>query len=351
MIEENKPLQTTKNALEIGDSLAGDALSLASNKVAPVVGPVLVNIIWKNKLNIFIAILVTCFFGMFILEAISYQILTGYRGILDQIPKEHKECIEKATNKYHLEYELVASYGKVIANFDNTHRGNGLGLLEINQTDWNKYKTDGDNNGTISENDLCDSYFTLANILAQYSGDSKAKIYAYSYPKKDEVYQQYQMYIGLLDIPYGNPVGLNRSDLVVITSGYNVVRYIDGVKSVHDGVDLVPSSKWYQENPGKGSKDAVNRSILSGKVHEFIDNNGALCAYISNDYYRVMYCHCTAFIAQDGISVKYGDPICFMGTTGFSTGVHTHVGMYEKNKSGGWNIIDPTPFLFPKTYE
>jgi len=308
----------------------------------------LVNILWKNKFKILLAFVVAFFFGIFMLEAIAYQVLAGYRSILDEIPKDEQECIDKAGRKYDLEFELIASYGKVITNFDTTHRGSGIGFLEISQTNWDKYKFDGDNNGTISENDFCDSYFTLANILAQQSGDSKAKIYAYSYSKKDEVYQQYQMYVGLLYIPYGNPVGLNRSDLVTITSGYNVVRYINGVKSVHDGVDLVPSSKWYQENQGKGSTDAVNRSIITGKLHEFIDGNGALCAYITNDYYRVMYCHCSAFIAQDGITVKYGDSICFMGTTGFSTGVHTHVGMYEKNSSGGWNRIDPTPFLFPK---
>lgn len=347
-MEENKPLQATKNAVEIGDSLVGDALGMASNKVAPVVGPIVVNILWKNKFKILLACIVVLFFGIFMLEAIAYQIVGGYRSILDEIPKEHQECVDKASRKYNLEYELLASYGKVVANFDNNHRGEGVGLLEISQSDWDKYKQDGDGNGTISENDLCDNYFTLGNILRIYTGDSKTKIYAYSSPKKDDVYEQYQMYIGLLYIPYGNPVGLNRADLVTITSGYNVVRYIDGVKSVHDGVDLVPSTKWYQENQGKGSTDAVNRSIIAGKVSEFTDNNGALCAYITNEYYRVLYCHCSAFISQNNISVKYGDPICFMGTTGFSTGVHTHVSMFEKNNSGGWNRIDPMPFLFPK---
>ncbi len=347
-MEENKALNTTKNIAEIGDSLAGDAIGIASNKVVPVVGPILVNIVWKNKFKILIAFVVICFFGIFALEAIAYQVLAGYHSLLDEIPKEHQECIDKASRKYNQEYELIASYGKVISNFDATHRGNGIGFLEISETDWNKYKADGDNNDNISEGDLCDNYFTLSNILSQYQGDAKAKIYAYTYPKKDEVYEQYQMYVGALYIPYGNPVGLNRSDLIVVTSGYNVVRIINGVKNIHKGVDLVPSSKWYQENPGKGSTDAINRTIIAGKVDNFKDGNGALCSYITNDYYRVLYCHCSAFIAQDQSIVKYGDPICFMGTTGFSTGVHTHVGLYEKSNSGGWNNIDPTPFLFPK---
>lgn len=48
-MEENKPLNTTKNLAKLGDSVVGDSLALASNKVAPVVGPILVNVIWKNK--------------------------------------------------------------------------------------------------------------------------------------------------------------------------------------------------------------------------------------------------------------------------------------------------------------
>jgi hypothetical protein len=346
-MDENKVLNTTKNILETGDSLVGDAIGVASNKVAPVVGPILVNIIWKNKYKILLGFVVVLFFGLFCLEALSYQVLSGYRGILDEIPPDHKDCIDRSSRAFNQEYELIASYGKVVANFDSAHRGTGIGFLEISQNDWDLFKTDGDNNGNITETDLCDNYFTLSKTLSQTSGDAKAKIDAYSYPGKDEVYQQYEMYIGMLIIPYGNPVGLNRPEVITVTSGYNVVRTIDGVTDVHKGVDMVPSSVWYQENPGKGSTDVVNRAIVAGKVTNFQDSNGALCSYITNDYYQVLYCHCSAFIIQDQAIVKYGDPICFMGSTGFSTGVHTHVGMYEKNSSGGWNNIDPTPFLFP----
>lgn len=346
-MEENRVLNTTKSVVEVGDSLVGDAIGIASNKVAPVVGPIVVNIIWKNKFKILLGFVVICFFVIFALEAIAYQSVAGYRGLLNEIPQDHQECIDKASRKFDQEYELLAAYGKVVADFDSSHRNTGIGFLEISQSDWDSYKTDGDNNGNITENDLCDNYFTLSNTLSQAEGDAKTKIYAYSYPRKDEVYQQYQMYVGMLLIPYGNPVGLNRADLVTVTSGYNVVRIIDGYKHVHKGVDMVPSTKWYQENPGKGSTDAVNRAIVAGKATNFKDANGALCTYITNDYYRVLYCHCSAFIVQDQAMVRYGDPICFMGDTGFSTGVHTHVGMYEKNSSGGWNNIDPTPFLFP----
>lgn len=347
-MEENKPLQTTKNIAEVGDSLVGDAIGLASNKVAPLVGPILVNILWKNKFKILIGAVVVFFFSIFALEAVAYQFLAGTRGLLEEIPVEHRECIDKASRKYGEEYELIAAYGKVVADFDESHKGDGVGFLEIIETDWDEYGSDGNSNDEITHKDLCDNYFTLANTLSNIQGDAEQKINKYSYPEKEKVLEQYNMYVGLMFIPYGNPIGLNRAELVTVTSGYNVVRVIDGKKSVHKGVDIVPSAIWYQENPGKGSTDSINRAILTGKVSNFKDGYGALCSYITNDYYRVLYCHCDAFIAQDGATVKYGDPICFMGNTGFSTGVHTHIGMYEKNSSGGWNLIDPTPFLFPK---
>lgn len=349
-MEDNKVLNTTKNIAEVGDSLVGDTIGLASNKVVPIVGPILVNIIWKNKWKILILSVVISFFSIFALEALAYQFLAGSRGLIEQIPIEHRDCIDKASRKYGEEFELLSAYGKVIADFEEEHTGNGIGFLEISQDDWDEYGSDGNNNEEITHEDLCDNYFTLSNILSDTGGDAEQKINKYSYPKKEEVLEQYNMYVGLMFIPYGNPIGLNRSELVTVTSGYNVVRVIDGKKSVHKGVDIVPSGTWYQENPGKGSTDSINRAILTGKVSNFKDGYGALCSYITNDYYRVLYCHCSAFIAQDGVTVKYGDPICFMGNTGFSTGVHTHIGMYEKNSSGGWNLVDPTPFLFPTDF-
>ena len=345
-MEGNKVLDTTKNIAEIGDSLVGDAIGLASNKVAPIVGPILVNIIWKNKWKLLLLTVVTCFFTMFALEAIAYQLLVGQRGLIEQIPIAHRECINKVSKKHDEEFELLSAYGKVIADFDEKHTGEGIGFLEISQDDWNKYSNDGDLNDEITTEDLCDNYFTLASILSDISGDAEQKISKYSYLKTEAVLEQYNMYVGLMYIPYGNPIGLNRSDLITVTSGYNVVRVIDGDKHVHKGVDFVPSAIWYEDNPGKGSTDAVNRAILTGKVSNFKDGYGALCSYITNDHYRVLYCHCSGFIAPNGSTVRYGDPICFMGNTGFSTGTHTHVGVYEKNSSGSWNLVDPVPFMF-----
>lgn len=98
--------------------------------------------------------------------------------------------------------------------------------------------------------------------------------------------------------------GKGRSVLLVrkgeslrTTSGFNVVRVIDGVNNVHKGVDIVPSSRRYQKNPGKESTGSINIEVLTGKVSNFKDGCGALCLYITNNYYRALCCHCDAFIA------------------------------------------------------
>lgn len=346
-MEENKLLNKSKNFASKADGLAGDALAMASNKAVPIAGPILVQILWKNKTTITLVILSMILLMCFSFESLSLQALAGSRGLIEQIPASHKECIQKAKEKHNVEFELLASYGKVISDFDEKHIGTGKGFLEIADPDWEKFSNDGDEDGKIEATSTCDNYFTLANILSQIDGDAEKKIDLYSYQKKEEVKEWYLMYKGLIMIPYGNPVGLTRSELVTITSGYNVVRIINGETNVHRGIDLVPSGKWYEENPGKSSKDAVINSIISGDLSNTIDGYGALCSTVTNELFKVINCHCDSFIGVDGSKAVYGSPLCFMGTTGLSTGVHVHVEIFQKDEKGKWQRIDPTPLVFP----
>ncbi len=343
----NQMQEGIKNAVNAGDSLLGDGLAMASNKIAPVAGPIVVKFIWKYKWLLLIAMVLGSCFVLFSLEAISLQLTANSRSLINQIPVEHRLCIEQADRKHGAEFELIASYGKVIADFNEEHTGEGKGFLEISEDLWESHGDDGNDNEEITHEDLCDNYFTLANKLGSLEGDAQSRINQYGYSNREEVLKWYELYKGVSMIPYGNPVGLDRSDLVTVTSGYNLVRIIFGVKHTHKGVDVVPSGTWFAENPGKGSTDAVNRAILYGRVRNIKDKNGALCSYVENDRYRTMYCHCDAFIAQEGAIVRYGDPVCFMGNTGFSTGVHTHIEIFEKAGDGSWFRVDPMPFLFP----
>lgn len=344
---ENKGTNIGNDALKTADNLVGNKLALASNKIAPIVGPVVTKILWKHKVKVFFLFMGLLCFGCFGIQSIAYQMAVDARTYLEQIPEDHKQCIQKAKEKYSVEFELIAAFSQVISEFKVDHIGSGKGFLEIPDDYWVTHGVDGDENGTISENDLCDNYATLANKLSSLDGGSEEKIDKYNHSKKEQIKTVYNLFTGLIFIPYGNPVGLTRSDLVTITSGYNESRTIDGVVNVHTGVDVVPSDVWYQENPGKSSEEAINRSIIIGTVTNFQDSYGALCSYVANTYYRTLYCHCSTHLAKDGDTLKYGDPVCMMGTTGFSTGVHNHVEVFKKNDQGTWDRVDPSPFLFP----
>lgn len=336
-----------KDTLKQADNMIGNKLALASNQIAPVVAPIVTKILWKHKSKVALFIVILLFFGCFGIQTIAYKMAVDARTFLEQIPEEHKQCMESAKDKYGTEIELLSSFSQVISEFDSEHKGKGKGFLEIPKDYWVTYGADGNSNGTISENDLCDNYFTLANKLSSLSGGAEEKIDKYNHSRKGEIKTIYNLLTGLIFIPYGNPIGLTDPELVTLTSGYGETRVINGITNVHTGVDLVPSTRWYQENPGKATDEAVNRSILIGTVTNFKDSYGALCSYVANSYYRTLYCHCSAHLAEDGSTLAYGDPVCTIGSTGFSTGIHNHIEVFKKDDSGNWLRLDPMPFLFP----
>lgn len=346
METKNPQLEKAKQLAEVGDNLIGDGLSLASNKVAPIVGPFVVSILWKHKWKILIGIICLILFFVLAFESLANQTLAGNATLRAQIPKEHQECIQSASVKFTVQFDLLAAYGKVIANFDAKHKGAGRGFLEIDNTTWQQFGTDGNNNNQITEADICDNYFTLANKLSSLPGDANQKIDAYTYSRKGEVKKWFELFSGASLVPYGNPIGLERKELVRVTSTYNLVRIIFGKRHVHSGTDVVPSAQWFKENPGKGSTDVVNKAISSGRTKLIKDKAGALCVYVTNKAYRTMYCHCNDFIVKNDVDVKYGDPLCHMGSTGFSTAPHTHVTIWRAN-GGDWERLDPAPFMFP----
>lgn len=336
-----------KDALKQADNMIGNKLALASNQIAPVAAPIITKILWKHKAKVAFFIVVLLFFGCFGIQTIAYKMAVDARTFIEQVPEDHKQCMESAKDKYGTEIELLVSFSQVISEFNTEHRGDGKGFLEIPEDYWVTHGADGNSNGSISENDLCDNYFTLANKLSSFSGGAEDKISKYNHIKKTEIQTVYNLFTGLIFIPYGNPIGLTDSELVTVTSGYGVTRVIFGITNVHTGVDIVPSQKWYQQNPGKPTESAINRAILIGTVTNFQDSYGALCSYVANSYYRTLYCHCSAHLAEDGATLAYGDPVCTIGNTGFSTGTHNHIEVFKKNDLGGWNRLDPTPFLFP----
>lgn len=106
-----------------------------------------------------------------------------------------------------------------------------------------------------------------------------------------------------------------------ITSPYGIERTINGVKSVHKGIDLISNS---------GDKEV--KSIGDGVVRgNFNDPNG-FGNYVSIEHpdgKRVLYAHLESFKKKKGDKVKAGDVIGIEGSTGKSTGVHLHIEVRE----------------------
>lgn len=70
-------------------------------------------------------------------------------------------------------------------------------------------------------------------------------------------------------------------------------------------------------------------------------NHGTLNINGSSANYVAYYAHASKIIVSNGQYVKQGDIIGYVGTTGWSTGYHLHLGIL---RNGGW--INPYPLFF-----
>ncbi len=121
-----------------------------------------------------------------------------------------------------------------------------------------------------------------------------------------------------------------------ITSPYGM-RTLNGTTKMHNGIDLVAKTAsggsavdQIMAHTG-GSVDAVGYDTTSGNYIRL--KTGANTT--------MFYCHMKSKPDfQKGDSVKTGQVIGYMGSTGKSTGAHLHFGI---KVSGKW--IDPEPYL------
>ncbi len=70
-------------------------------------------------------------------------------------------------------------------------------------------------------------------------------------------------------------------------------------------------------------------------------NHGSLTINGSTSNYVAYYAHASRIIVSNGQYVKQGDIVGYVGTTGWSTGYHLHLGIL---RNGGW--INPYPLFF-----
>ena len=117
----------------------------------------------------------------------------------------------------------------------------------------------------------------------------------------------------------------------VTTSFGEVYNLVDPAGSAHTGVDLA----------GAGINGTPIYAIQDGLVVTSGYSNYGYGNYViinhgecvdNNSSYISLYGHCSALVAKEGETVKKGDLIGYVGTTGNSTGPHLHLEVRENGE-------------------
>jgi hypothetical protein len=121
-----------------------------------------------------------------------------------------------------------------------------------------------------------------------------------------------------------------------MTSAYGY-RTLYGVKEWHSGYDLVAIDDWNIYAPCDGTIVSSTR-VYSGATAEW----GNYIKLNTSDGYSIFMCHLALRCVKKGQKVKKGDKLGVMGSTGKSTGPHTHI---EVRVTSTNKAIDPSRYL------
>lgn len=122
-----------------------------------------------------------------------------------------------------------------------------------------------------------------------------------------------------------------------ITSKYGMrIHPISGVYKLHTGVDIGadPGAYFVAANDGVVVKSVYNASYGNMVV---IDHGGGLAT---------LYAHGQQRLVEEGETVKRGQPVLVVGSTGISTGPHAH---FEVRVNGSW--VDPLDYILKRNSE
>ncbi len=135
----------------------------------------------------------------------------------------------------------------------------------------------------------------------------------------------------LASIPAIQPVA--NSDLRRVASGFGFrIHPIYKTRKLHTGMDFSASTGTPIYATGEGKVKEVKKSRRGYGNHVVIDHGFG---------YQTLYAHMSKFAVSRGTTVKRGDVIGYVGSTGTSTAPHLH---YEVIKDG--RKINPINFYF-----
>lgn len=117
--------------------------------------------------------------------------------------------------------------------------------------------------------------------------------------------------------------------------------------SHHDGIDLAPAKAGTTGVPVYAVADGIVRVREYNKI-----SGNRIYIQHTQDSYTSVYCHLAGFNVSRGQSVKRGQRIGTMGTTGSSTGIHLHFGVsksypvrWSTNGKSNGSFINPVTYL------
>lgn len=144
------------------------------------------------------------------------------------------------------------------------------------------------------------------------------------------------------DIPSRNPLGGNSMENSIITLGYLEPNLMFN-NQPHTGIDLVPSSRYYQTNAAyQKTGQIIVFATMNGKATSYVDQYGAnvVDIYNSGNTMLTRYVHLAVSFISTGQQVLPGQPVGIMGQTGEATGVHLH---YELRVNQGNTFVTVNP--------
>jgi murein DD-endopeptidase MepM/ murein hydrolase activator NlpD len=126
---------------------------------------------------------------------------------------------------------------------------------------------------------------------------------------------------------------INNKDLLFTSSGWGMrIHPVYNVAMFHWGIDFVAPTGTKIYATGDGVVEDIE-TLRTGHGKHVVINHGF--------GYKTLYAHLSRFSVKPGDTVKRGQVIGFVGSTGTSTAPHLH---YEVHKDG--NNVDPKHYFF-----
>jgi murein DD-endopeptidase MepM/ murein hydrolase activator NlpD len=170
------------------------------------------------------------------------------------------------------------------------------------------------------------------NIPIQESTENSGGPFTrYGFETKDDLILQTDRYLDtVLNVPLGAPIP------GVITSKFGKrVDPINGEPAYHRGVDI------------RGKMGSEVRATAGGTVliQSYTKSRGRYLLLDHGNGFRTRYCHLQKSLVHKGDTVKRGQAIGLVGSSGRSTGPHVHYEIHYNNK-----IVNPIRFVRVSKY-